>query len=211
MTNTQLAEIDIKDLIKADWNYKTDGSEEQIEKLMNSIKQDKSVGVLAVREVDGKFEVIDGNHRLEAIIRMKWKKVPCENFGDISKGKAITIARRRNHKWFEDDINSYAKIFKDDVMSEFSLDELEKFMPDTLEDMENLLEIDNFDWDEAEETPSFDEDENLKSIKIVVPEETYNMWLKWKERVKDIGDYETDGKAFEYAIIEALNGTTEEV
>ena len=65
---------------------------------MNSIEEDKSVGVLAVREIDGKFEVIDGNHRLEALIRMKWKKVPCENFGQITKAKAITIARRRNHK-----------------------------------------------------------------------------------------------------------------
>ena len=102
MVKTQLAELSINDLIKADWNYKTEGTEEQIEKLITSIKVDKSVGVLAVREIsisedkDGmevnKFEVIDGNHRLEALIRMNWEKVPCENFGDISKAKAITIA-----------------------------------------------------------------------------------------------------------------------
>ena len=29
----QLAEINIDDLIKAEWNYKSDGTEEQIEKL----------------------------------------------------------------------------------------------------------------------------------------------------------------------------------
>ena len=132
MVKTQLAELSINDLIKADWNYKTEGTEEQIEKLITSIKVDKSVGVLAVREIsisedkDGmevnKFEVIDGNHRLEALIRMNWEKVPCENFGDISKAKAITIARRRNHKWFEDDLLAYATLFKEDVLKEFKID-----------------------------------------------------------------------------------------
>ena len=116
MNDTQLVEMNESDLVKADWNYKTDGTEEQIEKLMASIGVDKSVGVLAVREKGKKFEVIDGNHRLEAIKRLGWKKVPCENFGDISKAKAITIARRRNHKWFEDDVLAYAKLFKEDVL-----------------------------------------------------------------------------------------------
>ena len=37
MVKTQLAQMDIGDLIKADWNYKTDGTEEQIEKMINSI------------------------------------------------------------------------------------------------------------------------------------------------------------------------------
>jgi hypothetical protein len=201
---TQLVKMNIKDLIKADWNYKTDGTDEQIEKLINSIKQDNSVGVLAVREVGDKFEVIDGNHRLEALIRMKYKKVPCENFGEISKAKAITIARRRNHKWFDDDLTIYADLFKNEVLTEFSIEELAEFMPDTVEEMENLENMLDFDWEDEGE-PVYDE-EDLKSIKLVVPQATYDMWLKWKDKVKEIGGYETDGKAFEYALAEALNG-----
>ena len=210
MIRTQLAEINVEDLVKADWNYKTDGTDEQIEKLMESIKVDKSVGVLAVREKDKMFEVIDGNHRLEAVIRLGWKKVPCENFGDISKGKAITIARRRNHKWFEDDILAYAEIFKSDVLEEYSIDELEKFMPDTKEEMENLEKMLEFDWDQYDEEFKYDEDEGLKTIKLVVPEETYKNWLAWKEKCAKLSGYETDSKAFEYAIVEALNIPIEE-
>ena len=38
---TQMVEMDIKDLIKADWNYKTDGTDEQIDKLiMNNTLKD---------------------------------------------------------------------------------------------------------------------------------------------------------------------------
>ena len=208
--NTQLVDIPLKSLIKAKWNYKTDGTDAQIEKLMESIKVDKSVGVLAVREIGkDKFEVIDGNHRLEAVIRLKWEEVPCENFGDISKGKAITIARRRNHKWFEDDILAYAEIFKNDVLKEYSIDELEKFMPDTKKEMEDLEKLLEMDWTQYDGDFEYDEDE-LKTIKLVVPEETYKNWLDWKEKCAKLSGYETDSKAFEYAIVEALNTDIEE-
>tara|TARA_R100001443_G_scaffold83055_1_gene89904 strand:+ start:4671 stop:5315 length:645 start_codon:yes stop_codon:yes gene_type:complete len=203
---TQLIEMDVKDLIKADWNYKSDGTDEQIEKLMNSINVDNSVGVLAVREINNKFEVIDGNHRLEAVIRLNWEKVPCENFGEISKGKAITIARRRNHKWFEDDLLQYAQIFKEDVVPEFTMDELADFMPDSLEDMENLLKMDEFDWTELpEEKPVYDE--GLKTINIKVPESVYDIWLEWKQLLIEKSSIDTDSKAFEFAIVEALNSS----
>ena len=207
MIETQIVQINTDDLIKADWNYKTDGTDEQITKLMNSIKEDKSIGVLAVREIDNdKFEVIDGNHRLEAIIRLGWGKIPCENFGSITKAKAIIIARRRNHKWFEDDILSYAELFTNDVLSEYSIEELEKFMPETKKELEDLEKLVDFDWSDFDGEFKYDE-ENLKTIKVVVPDETYNMWLAWKEKIKDVDGYETDSKAFEYAIVEANNLT----
>lgn len=206
---TQIVEIDVGDLIKADWNYKSEGTPEQIAKLAESIKHDRSAGVLAVREivVDGKikFEVIDGNHRLDAVKLAVWKKVPCENFGQISKARAITIARRRNHKWFEDDILKFAELFKNDVLSEFNLDELAKFMPDSREEMENLSKLLEFDWSQFNGDGEDGEHPNLKEIKFWVPEETYNIWVKWKERVKKIPGYDSDGKAFEFAVIEALN------
>jgi hypothetical protein len=201
---TQLVEIDIKDLSKAEWNYKSDGTEEQIEKLCNSIKEDKSAGVVAVRELDGKFEVIDGNHRLTALKKLKWEKVPCENFGDISKAKAITIARRRNHKWFEDDILAYAEIFKNDVLKEFTIDQLQTYMPDTKEEMENLENLLDFDWNQFKNNGEF-EDEELRTVKFVVNKDVFESWLNWKEKCEMLLGYESEAKCFEFAIIEALN------
>jgi len=160
MNKTQLVEMDIGDLIPADWNYKSDGTPEQIEKLCNSIKEDDSAGVVAVRELGDKFEVIDGNHRLQAVQLLKWKKVPCENFGSITKAKAVTIARRRNHKWFEDDLIAYAELFKNEVLEEFTIDQLETFMPDSRQEMEGLEKLLDFDWDQYkldESDPDADE------------------------------------------------------
>ena len=206
---TQIVDINSNDLIKAEWNYKTDGTEDQITKLMNSINEDSSVGVLAVREIDDKFEVIDGNHRFEAIQRLKWKKIPCENFGSISKAKAITIARRRNHKWFEDDILAYAEIFKEEVLAEYSIDELEKFMPDTKDEMEKLSKILDFQWDELENVKE-EFDEEFKTLNLKLPESVYALWLQWKQEAQTVTRSDSEIIAFEYAIIEALNMPTEE-
>src|ERR1019366_8341847 len=135
---TELLNVPISKLITADWNYKKNGERDQIDRLKASIDFDKSVGVLAIRELekDGVqvFEVIDGNHRLIAVREMNWEVVPCENFGKLSLAKAITIARRRNHKWFEDDMIKYGKLLSG-VLEEYTVDELEPFMPDTAIEM----------------------------------------------------------------------------
>ena len=76
----EVIKLPIEQLVKAEWNYKTDGTDEQIQKLMNSIEYDKSAGILAVRKIRDKYEVIDGNHRLEALRRLNYKEVQVENF-----------------------------------------------------------------------------------------------------------------------------------
>lgn len=208
---TQLVEIDFNDLLKADWNYKTNGTPDEIEKLAESIREDKSAGVMAVREITInakiKFEVIDGNHRLDAIALVGWEKVPCENFGKISKAKAITIARRRNHQWFKDDTLKYAELFKNDVLAEFTLDDLDRFMPDSRQDMENFSKLLEFDWnsfsDNGNAGDRYDEP-GFKTIDLKVPEEVYNVWLKWNVRCKDEMGYNSPDKCFEFAIVEAL-------
>ena len=202
-SKTQLVDMNVNDLIKADWNYKTDGTEEQISKLMNSIKEDSSVGVLAVREIEKGFEVIDGNHRFEAVKRLGWDKIPCENFGSITKAKAITIARRRNHKWFEDDLLSYAQIFNDIVLAEYDMEDLEKFMPDTKEEMEDFEKILDFNFQDFDSNEEYEEE--FKSVSLKLPESVYVLWLQWKQKAQELTGSDSEITAFEYAIVEALN------
>lgn len=187
MIETQIVELDIDDLIKADWNYKTDGTSEQIEKFVRSIEHDKSAGVPAVREIDGKFEVIDGNHRLDALLKLGWKKVPCENFGEISKAQAIIIARRRNHKWFEDDVLKLAELFRDDVIPEFDLDKLAEFMPETREEMEDWVKLLDYDWDSLGSRETDDVDDDIKyEIRINVEKEVFDKWNEIKDDRTDL-------------------------
>ena len=79
-----------------------------------------------------KYEVMDGNHRLEALKQLGWKKIAVENFGPISIAKAITIARRRNHSWFEDNLFKLGELYREHVIPEFGVDELAKILPDSI-------------------------------------------------------------------------------
>ena len=142
----RLQKVQLSAIQEADWNYKLDGTPAQVEKLARSIDQDKSAGVIAVREVaGGKLEAIDGNHRVRALRLLaakrptRWAEVYVENFGPIGKAQAVTIMRRRNHQWFEDDPLVYAELLHDAVLPEISLAELESYMPESAHVMEQLV------------------------------------------------------------------------
>ena len=174
----QVETIAINKLVKADWNYKTDGTEEQIKKLMNSIEYDNSAGVLAVRKVRSKYEVIDGNHRLEALQRLKWKEVQVENFGDLPKSKAIILSRRRNHVWFDDDLVSFGTLLKEDVIPDIGLDVLKTILPDTSEEIDNLLNFNKFDWTEPTQVEK-SHNSSSKTLNLQLGEDVFQMWQDW--------------------------------
>ena len=197
--------MNIDNLVKAGWNYKTDGTEEQINKLIKSIKYDDSAGVIAVRKLNDKYEVIDGNHRLEALKRIGWQQIQVENFGDISKAKAIIIARRRNHVWFDDDLKAFSDLIKNDVLPEIDTDTLKDILPDTPDEIDNLVNFGNFDWEEPIEKEPKDND-GKKTIVVKVDESVYQMWQDWVKWCAEQTDYKSEPDAFEYLIIEAKNG-----
>ena len=197
--------MNIDNLVKAGWNYKTDGTEEQINKLIKSIKYDDSAGIIAVRKLNDKYEVIDGNHRLEALQRIGWQQIQVENFGDISKAKAIIIARRRNHVWFDDDLKAFSDLIKNDVLPEIDTDTLKDILPDTPDEIDNLVNFGNFDWEEPIEKEPKDDD-GKKTIVVKVDESVYQMWQDWVKWCAEQTDYKSEPDAFEYLIIEAKNG-----
>lgn len=205
---TKLALIPFSRLSKAPWNYKSEGTPEQIAKLAESIKEDSSAGVLAVREIGkDKYEVIDGNHRLDAIEQVGWKQVPCENFGKISKARAVLVARRRNYQWFEDDKLKLASLIKDEVLKEFSMEELERFMPETKDELESLVKLLDFDWTKfkTDGSSSDETDEDHSKLVLRLNADTMAKWLEWKERCRKLLGYDVNEKCFEFAVAEALN------
>lgn len=206
MNKPSIVEIPIKLLIKAGWNYKTEGTPEQVAKIAASIKHDSSAGVMAVREIIKKnrsyYEVIDGNHRLQAIKLLKWEKAHCENFGAITQAQAILIARRRNHVWFQDDVLKYAELFKSVVLPEYSFDDLEAFMPETREEMEHYAKLLDFDWSQYENSDQEGVDEMQKTISIKVSTTTFERWHALKEHVqKQIAD---EAALFDFLVRSAL-------
>lgn len=200
-TRTKIIEVDLDTLVPAVWNPKVEASDALIKKLARSVERDKSAGVLAVRELpDGALEVIDGNHRLEAIRSLGWRTAWVENFGRITTPEAVTICRRRNHEWVALDRDKYATLMREVVVPEIRVDDLVAFMPETRAELDRLLAF----GARPEQGPG--EGNGFRTVKLTVTEDVYKLWRLWIERVEhEIGAEAAPGTCFEYALADALS------
>ncbi len=144
-SNFQL--IDVSKLVYAEWNYKEDGTNKQIDKLVNNIKRNGLIVNLNVREISkDKFEVIDGNHRLKAIKQITdIKKVLCYNHGKLEESEAKRKCIELNESRFETNTLKLAEIYKE-LSDKYTVDDLALTCFHGKSDIEDLVKLTNFTW-----------------------------------------------------------------
>jgi len=199
-------DIEVSKLVKAEWNYKEE-DENQTKKLIENFKRNGQVENIQIRELENnKYEVVNGNHRLDVMNELKMKKCHVFNYGVISLSNAKRIAIETNETKFQTNSFKLGEIIKE-ISAEVNLDELEKTMPYSADEMQNMIEVLDFDWNtfeddgvEIDNVESFD-----NTISVKVSEETYKTWIELKKRMKEITGYDNESKVFEFAIVEALN------
>lgn len=166
---SSIIEVDIENLTLAVWNYKTDDPK-LLKKLEANIKKHGQVENLIVRELhDGAFEVVNGNHRLKALINLGYDKVVCFNLGQVSDAKAKRIAVETNETKFGTDSIKLAEVMRD-IREEYEVDDVMETMPFTRGEMDNFQGMLEFDWsqfnnsgiDGFEDPSPQDEDEAQK-------------------------------------------------
>ncbi len=141
----RFVELPIDQLALAPWNYKLD-DEEKVAKLINNVKLNGQVENIIVRELaTGFFEVVNGNHRLDAFRRMGMQTAVCFNLGPISDVAARRIAIETNETKFAVDDLKLAGLLKD-IRTEVSLDDLVATMPYTEVDLKRFDEMLGTDW-----------------------------------------------------------------
>lgn len=190
-------------LIKADWNYKTE-DEFMAAKLRENIRRNGQIESIIVREMPkGKYEVVNGNHRLDVMTELNMKTVHAFNLGKISDAAAKRIAVETNETRFESDSMRLAELVKE-MTVEYPLEELEQSMPYSKEELENFQMLLESNWEQHEQQGEA-MPEKKGAIMLKVSIEVYEMWLQLKSRLSQINGYNNDAKVFEFAIIEALN------
>lgn len=167
-------EIETSKLVKADWNYKED-NEKLLEKLKSNIKRNGQIENIIIRELDtGFFEVVNGNHRFEALKQLGIEKIIAYNLGKITLSQAQRIAIETNETRFETDRIKLGETLKE-ISSDFLLDDLEKTMPFNEEELKNLVELVDFDWDQYQEkTEEINGKNNFNIIIVCSSEEEKN-------------------------------------
>jgi hypothetical protein len=211
-------EIDISRLLNADWNYKVEDSERSA-KLRANIERNGQLENIIVRELPtGLYEVVNGNHRLDVMREIGLNSAFCYNLGVITLQAAQRIAVETNETKFDSDTLKLAELLKS-IQGEFDMADLETTMPYSIEELENFENILNYDFTEPGATssnpgellpdgkgsPAEQKDGGLVEFRILIPAETSVVWDKWVDRCREILGYDTPGKCFEFAIIEAMN------
>lgn len=132
--------IKISSLELAPWNYKEDDAKLQA-KLVKNIQSNGQVENIVVREIgEGKYEVVNGNHRLKAFREIGLSTVMAYNLGRITDEKAKRIAVELNETRFGIDVEKHksllASLFDEfdasDLLGTLPYDEaeLESYLPD---------------------------------------------------------------------------------
>lgn len=145
----RMVEVPVDRLRKAPWNYK-DGDEFKAAQLAANLQRNGQLLNLIVRHTpDGLFEVIDGNHRLDAVLLNKWSTVICYDLGEISERQAKRIAIEINETRFPTNLIGIAKVIED-LKAEFSLEDMLSTFPYKREELEAFGEMVRFDWNSPE-------------------------------------------------------------
>lgn len=212
-SNLGWVELSIKKLIKANWNYKKEDPE-KTNKLKENIKRNGQVENLLVRELDtGYYEIVNGNHRLDVLKDLNFKKVFCYNFGIITEQSAIRIAIETNETKFGSDELKLAERINE-LITEFGQEDLVATMPYSETELNNFKELLNFDWEQYNNETSLDDPdykETYVKITVDISEHTYKLWKEINDKMEKILGYKNEGKVFEFMCAEMNNVPLESI
>jgi ParB-like chromosome segregation protein Spo0J len=162
------------------WNTNVVSPDAEV-KLEASIKRFGMFKPVIVRELaDGTLQIIGGEHRAEAAIRMGMSQVPVINLGKIDDKKAKELSLVDNSRYGADDTLQLAELLE----GLGSADELASFMPYTENDIASIFSSINIALDDLDIS---DDDETTPSIPSERPLQTHQI-MRFKVPVDDIAD-----------------------
>ena len=188
--------VPIGELVKADWNYKQE-DEDIKNALKANIKRNGQVENIVIRELDTGFkEIVNGNHRYDALVELGVKDVVCFNVGKITTAAAMRLAVELNETRFPTDRVEIARVFKE-MSEEFELTDLSETLPFSLEEIESTIEMLDYDFDNIGDVEPAGEGEDDKTedgriLKITMSVDDNVKWLEWKQSCKT----DSDNQAF---------------
>lgn len=163
--------IDINNLLPNPWNpYEI--SEENLPKLMESMRQENIIQPLVVREVSKGYEILDGEQRWKAIQELNnqgekgFAKIPCLNMGSIDDQRAKKVTLKLAIKG--EPLDGKLSLLFIDLLEDETAVELAEAIPYTDEEINDIAELVNMDWDKYQDEweEKAEEDETMQLSEI---------------------------------------------
>ena len=113
MTNKlNVSELDVDKLVPNSWNTNV-VSPENLEKIKASLNKFGMFRPVVVREHEGKFQIIGGQHRWQVAKQLGYTKIPAVNLGKIDEKTAKEIGLVDNGRYGEDDVLALGELLKE--------------------------------------------------------------------------------------------------
>lgn len=196
---TKIKKVNIELVKPNPWNPKEKDTI-HFEKVLKSVEENGIMGAVAVREVNGGYEIIDGEQRYTAGTKLGYKEIYIYNEGlvDDIEAKALTV-------WWQQQVPfkkqlEYTLI---NQMIEFSPDIVLPYSKIEIADMLNGedLDLSNF----FENVVAGQDDNGIKTLNIKMQEAQYNIIMEAIDKVKAI-DKCNDAQAIERICADYLAG-----
>jgi len=145
--------IPLVNLVHAGWNYK-ENDDVLNEKLKNNLVKNGQIENLVVREIsstndfENSYEVVNGNHRLTALLELEFPEAYCYNLGEISDNLAKRIAIELNETRFASDTMKLSELLQD-ISNEFGREDLLNTMPYDEHELEAFISYLDYDINAA--------------------------------------------------------------
>lgn len=159
-----LSRIALELLDPADWNYR-DEDPFMGSRLEANLARNGQVENLIVRQVGERWEVCNGNHRLEALRKIGAGEAICWDLGPVSREEAMRVSIETNETRFRPDQLRLAGVIRD-VQAEFSEEDLAATMPYSPEEIREYAGLFDFSF-------SFDRDDDDGQTSISLDRDTF--------------------------------------
>lgn len=195
---SRLAIIPIEKVKANSWNPK-DSETKEFNQVVRSLELYGFRQPILVRESDdGKYEILDGEQRFTAAKELAYTDVPVYNLGKISdtEAKAATI-------WMEVQV-PFNEIDLSHLVVE--LDEASVALPYTEAEIADFRHMSEFSFDNFDDDDGEFEDNDVKTFKVVLGEEAYQIVTKAVKKVQDDNDC-SEARAIELICADYLAGS----
>lgn len=205
----KIKKVDINLVVPNTWNPK-DKKTKEYDKVKESIFQKGLRGFIAVRNhptEEGKYEILDGEQRWTAASELGYEEIHVYNEGVVTdkEAKELTI-------WWQQQV-PFERIAEahlvSDLVKEFGIDVVE--LPYTVKEIDEFKTLAEFDFGQyVDSSPTDDLEGDVKTFKVVMGKEAYEIVMKAINRIKAENDC-GDARALELMSADYLSSVTGEL
>lgn len=177
--------VPISQIVPNGWNP-NEQSEYVFSKEVLSIQTYGFLDPVTVREIEGGYEIVDGEHRYKAALQLGYTELPVNNLGQVTAQEATALTILMNEIKGKAETGKMSDVLKS-LEASIGRERLVEIMPMSANEIENLIAMANFSLDSfspTEITEPQSESDPWRNVTYRLPEAVANQFQDQVKRFK---------------------------